>query len=339
MPSDERLTLALNALAAPRDAFRSALVTSAEQVREFLRLQRASSDNGRAARLASEFGAFAAGRIDPGRLAAVFHGAATCDPGSIAAIERALATLTALADRPPAADVVELPAGDSLHAAVGAALEDVGRAFQAVRTFEFVRARSRRPEDGGSEAAPLPYASWSRGERRVAPPLVVALDGADLHAGCLVPFLDGQQKILLVIHGASTPAPLVRCVTPDTFVLQTMDGTELDRFVAWEGPGIAAFVPETAARFTHDPAAGAAIWERLSIASLPEQAPRQSVGGLSAAQQLEELRHCQLLAMRPVSAAVASSAANGSQAPAAATDPAGQLAAWLLAQADLGDLG
>lgn len=337
MPSDERLTLALNALAAPRDAFRSALVTSAEQVREFLRLQRASSDNGRAARLASEFGAFAAGRIDPGRLAAVFHSAATCDPASIAAIERALETLTALADRPPAADVVELPAGDSLHTAVAAALDDVGRAFQAVRTFEIVRAGSRRPEGGASETAPLPYASWSRGERRVAPPLVVALDGADLHAGCLVPFLDGQQKILLLIRGASTPAPLVRCITPGTFVLQTVDGTELDRFVSWEGPGIAAFVPETSARFTHDPAAGAEIWERLSIASLPERAPRQSVGGLSAAQQLEELRQCQLLAVRPVPAA--SAAANGSQVPAAATDPAGQLAAWMLAQADLGDLG
>jgi hypothetical protein len=339
MPSDERLSLVLGAVQASRAAFHAALAASAEQVREFLRVQQSSSDNGRASRLASELGSFAAGRIDPARLATVFHAATTCDPGSLAAVEQGLATLTALAGRRAEAQVLDVPAGGDLHAAVALALAEIGSAFRAVRTFELARAGSRRSEAPGGAPEPLPYAGWSRGERRAAPPLVVTLDGADLRVGCLEQFLDGGQKILLVVRGACAPAPLVRCITPGAFVLQTADAAGLDRFIAWAGPGIAALVPEPAARFTHDPAGGAAVWERLTIAFVPEREPRVSVGGISAAQQIEELRQLRMLAARPASPAAVVGAPSGGAEAAAGADPAGQLAAWLMAQADLGDLG
>ena len=339
MPSDDRLSLALGAVQAARVAFQAALAASAEQVREFLRVQRSSSDNGRASRLASELGSFAAGRIDPARLATVFHAATTSDPGAIAAVEQALGTLTSLAGRRLEAEVVEVPTGGDLHAAVVVAFEEIGRAFRAVRTFELARAGSRRPEEPAGAPEPLPYGGWSRGERRAAPPLVVTLDGADLRAGCLEPFLDGGQKILLVVRGACAPAPLVRCITPGAFVLQTADAAGLDRFAAWAGPGIAALVPETAARFAHDAAAGAALWERLTISFLPEREPRLSVGGISAAQQIEELRQLRLLAERPALPGTPAGAPSEGAAAAPGADPAGQLAAWLLAQADLGNLG
>ena len=41
--------------------------------------------------------------------------------------------------------------------------------------------------------------------------------------------LDGREKIVLVVRGTVAPAPLARCITPGTLVLQTADGTGLDR--------------------------------------------------------------------------------------------------------------
>jgi hypothetical protein len=167
------------------------------------------------------------------------------------------------------------------------------------------------------------------------------MDAADLAtAAALAEFLDGTQKIVLVVRGACAPAALVRLITPGTFVLQTADGAGLDRFAAWEGPGIAALVHESAARFTHDPTRGAAPWERIAIDSLPARDPRAAVGGASGAQQSEELRQLRQLAARPEDApapAPLPTTASGRATPTApvATDPADKLAAWLLAQADL----
>jgi hypothetical protein len=234
--------------------------------------------------------------------------------------------------------VVDVPAGGDLRAGVARALADLGRAFGAVRTFEVARSGGRRAGEAAAALDGFPYARWSRGERRAAPPLVVAVDGADLRAGVLAEFLDGAQKIVLVVRGPCAPAALVRLVTPGTFVLQSADGTGLDRFAEWGGPGIAALVPDTAARFAHDPAGGAAAWQRLSVAHLPEGDPRISVGGASGAQQAEELRQLRMLAARPEAPPGAVAVPVAGAAPQAA-DPADKLAAWLLSQVDLSDLG
>ena len=343
MPSDDRLALACAALRAPREAFRAALGATADQMRAFLDARRGASQNGGARRLAAELGVFAVGRVDAGRLATLFHPAETRDPTALAAVERACGVLAALSARDPASDVVDVPAGGDLRVAVAQALADWGRAFAAVRTFEVARAGGRRADETAAALAAFPYARWSRGERRAAPPLVVAVDGADLTAAALAEFLDGMQKIVLVVRGACAPAALVRLITPGTFVLQTADGVGLDRLAAWWGPGIAALTPESAARFTHDPAGGATPWERITVAFLPERDPRAAVGGASGAQQAEELRQLRQLAARPAApaapgAAPAQDAAGGSAA-ATTADPADRLAAWLLAQANLEELG
>jgi len=341
MPSDERLAPVHEVLRPRRDAFRAALAATAEQIRAFLREQRAAPSNGRGARLASELGAFGADRIDVTRLASVFHAGATLDPATNTAVERAAATLTALAAEGGLPDEVDVPSGGDLRRATGEALANVGRAFGAVRAFELARAGGRRVEDVAPEADGLPYARWSRGERRLAPPLVVTVDGADLRAECLAEFLDGSQQIVLVVRGACAPAPLVRLITPGTLVLQTADATGLDRLAACEGPAIAALVPDTAARFTHDPAGGPDPWDRLAVAFVPERAPRMAMGGASASQQGEELRLLRVLAARPAVVPAAADAGTqvGTAPTAPAEDPAGRLAAWLLAQADLSELG
>ncbi len=344
MPSDDRVALACAAVRAPRETFRAALAATADQMRAFLAAQRGASENGRAGRLAAELGVFAAGRVDAGTLATLFHPAETRDPAALAAVDRACGVLAALSARDLAADVVDVPPGGDLRGAVSQALAEIGRAFGAVRTFEVVRSGGRRADEAAAALDAFPYARWSRGERRAAPPLVVMVEGADLGtAAALAEFLDGTQKIVLVVRGACAPAALVRLITPGTFVIQATDGAGLDRFAAWDGPGIAALTPESAARFTHDPARGATPWERIAIEFLPARDPRASVGGTSGAQQSEELRQLRQLAARPESPPApapspTTTAASGPAAPAA-TDPADKLAAWLLAQADLSDLG
>jgi hypothetical protein len=122
-------------------------------------------------------------------------------------------------------------------------------------------------------------------------------------------------------------------------VLQTSDGQGLDRLAAWDGPGIAALVPESAARFVHDPAAGGAHGKRLSITAVPEQVPRRAVGGLSAAQQTEELGLLRSLAVADARDGAPAAAATAAEGGGPRPEPADKLAAWLLSQVDLSDLG
>jgi len=338
MPSDPRLAPVLALLRPRREAFRAALAATAEQVRAFLREQAAASRNGRASRLAAEFGAFGAGRIDTSRLSTVFHAGTALDAAAAAAVERALVTMTALAAGEGEGEFLDVPSGGDLRAATGQELARLGRAFSAVRTFELARAGGRQLDDVADTRTGFPYARWSRGERRLAPPLAILVDGADLRAESLAEFLDGAQKIVLVVRGRGAPAPLARLITPGTFVVQATDSTGLDRLVSFDGPGIAALLPDTAARFTHDPSAGQQSWDRLALAFVPEQVPRLAVGGVSAAQQAEALRLLRALATPPA-AAVTSLPPSGPVAAAPTADPADKLAAWLLAQADLSDVG
>jgi hypothetical protein len=341
MPSDDRVTLACAAVRGPREAFRAALAATAHHIRAFLAAQRGASESERARRLAAELGVFAAGRVDAGKLAALFQSAETRDPAALAAVERAGAVIEVLGARDLPSDVVDVPPGGDLRASVAQALAEVGRAFAAVRTFEVARSGGRRAGEAAAALDAFPYPRWSRGERRAAPPLVVVVDGADLGAAGLAEFLDGMQKIVLVVRGACAPAPLVRLVTPGTFVLQTGDGAGLDRFAAWEGPGIAALVPDSAARFAHDPRGGALTWERITVDFVPEREPRVAIGGSSTAQQAEELRQLRQMAARPEApvAPVPPPSAAMAGVTAAPADPAGKLAAWLLAQANLDGMG
>jgi hypothetical protein len=101
---------------------------------------------------------------------------------------------------------------------------------------------------------------------------------------------------------------------------------DLEDFISFEGPAVAAMAAEGAALFTHDPRRGARSWQRFQITHLP-RAPRSSVGGISAAQQREALALLTELATEPTLAAPTTE-------PVAA-DPTDQLASWLLGQAGL----
>lgn len=338
MPSDDRLRLAQSAFEKPIRSFLSTLATTADEVRRHL-LARQSTWDGVVARVSAELGPLAAGRINAERFATLAVDRQSADPIAIEAIERALATLTDLAARADALCRVEVPPGGSLYEAVARALGEVGRAFSAARLAAEVRAGRAGTDTRAVEA--LPFSRWTRNERRAAPPLVVAVGGADLRAAALAEFLDGRQKIVLVVEGECAPAPLVRLVAPGTFVLQTNDGAGLDRLARWDGPGLAALVPDSAARFVHDPAAGAAPCDRITIAHAPDRVPRKAIGGLSAAQQMEELELLRSLAARPGGAAPggAEPAAVAVAAGGAASDPADKLADWLLSKVNLSDLG
>ncbi len=335
MPSDERIESALEALSGQTKSFRSALANTIEQIRNF-QASHGSATEGKVARMKEELGPFATGLIDADKFSALFADSLKLDTLTLETIDKALQTLTELASRGDKLFVVEVAHGESLRDRVAAALEDLGRAFGAARVFEMSKFGRFPDNEHARSLGSFPFHRWSRGERRMAPPLVVSVEGCDLRAAGLAEFMDGLEKLVLVVRNESTPVPLVRLITPGTFVQQTVDPADLNRLASWSGPGIAALVPESAARFVHDPGAGADAGARLTIDSLPEDRRRKPVGGVSVSQQSEELLQLKSVAgqmgVKPAAEPVVAGAA-------ASSDPVDKLAAWLLSQANLKNIG
>ena len=352
---DERSRAALDALAASREAFRSAVAQAVDEVRSLLDRERARRQGG-AERQAAELGAFVAGRLDAALLASLLGEDEAIDAPGLRVLERGLAILEAIAGWGADGFLVRVDAGHDLRGAVGAGLALAGRAFGAATAVELVRSGRFRPDEHDALLGPFPPDRWNDAERRIAPPLVVELHGGDLRAGGLAEFLDGTQKIVLVVRSPAPAAALVRLITPGVLVAQVSDAAELAALLSYDGPAIVALVPEGAARFVHDPRGGATLAARLTIASLPQREPRGRIGGLSRYQRTEEL--LQLAALTELAAATGSgpgagaahvSAADGadgasplaaapSTTPAPQAQPADRLAAWLLRQADLTDV-
>jgi hypothetical protein len=330
MPSDARAVAALAALAPVRDRYRSALATTLEEVRVWLDHHRAEAMD-RGSVLAAELGPVAARHVDAGRLAVMIGGEVSSEPVVHQVVAAAFQVLSDLAARGDDAFVVDLVPGEHLYQAVSARLADLGRAMGAARVVDLARSGRYRPSAHDPWLVAFPFGLWSQAERELAPPLVMELDGADLRAVALSEFLDGGVKLVLVARSESGPAPLVRLVTPQTFVAQDTDGAAVLRMVAWSGPGIAALLTDGAARFVHDPSRGGGLSGRLDVAHIPAVDPKRRAGPFTAAQQREDLE--QLKALK--SAASASSAESPAPGPAPADDPASKLAAWLLQQADL----
>jgi hypothetical protein len=347
----ERLAdAALAAVARQREAFRSALALTLDQVRNELDV-RAAREDGTGARAAAELGRFAAGRIDPERFAALTSASASEDDSWLEPARRALETLRAVKARADGLFSARVETGGDLYAEVDRALADAGRAFGAARLFYLARAGKYVATEHDSMLSAFPFRRWSAAERAKAPPLVIEVDGKDLVVGGLAGFLDGTVKLVLVVRGASPPAPLVRLVTPGILVLQTSEAEELEVVGRTAGPAIAALVPEEAGSFLHQPAAGGA---RVEVRRIPEEEPKRGLGQISAFQQAEELGLLAALAANaadtgsgPGEAAEAGAAgtagAPGSapgtgDAPQRPAEPVDKLAAWLLKQADLSDL-
>ncbi len=327
MPSDTRFTETMAAMAQPIAEFRSIIEGALAQAEAFLVEQGADAGH-RTQRAGMELGGFAAGRIDAARFAELFPAVSPVEPAAIAALHRAIATLQKLRDQGDDAFFVELKKGGRLGVAVGDALAEIGRAFGAVILSEVVRGGRYKAEEHDALLDPVEFRAWSKAARRYAPPLIVSLEGADLHVGALSDFADGREKIVLVVRGAAAPAPLARCITPGTLVLQTTDGTGLDRVAAFDGPAVAAVMPESAAVFLHDPAAGREPWQRLTVRTLGEE-PKHTLGGTSAWQMKEERTLLADLGRTPFSIPVN----GGSAKPAVgAEDAVDRIANWLLGQ-------
>jgi hypothetical protein len=323
MPSDDRALAALELLGRPVETFRSAVAATAEQVRAILGAEDAGADAA-LDRARAELGAFAAARIDAARFSAPLAAERGLDARARERVRHAHETLRSIQIALDEVLLVDVPPGASLRQAVASRLAELGRAFGAAQAVQLVRHGRYRDAEHERLVRSFPFAWWNRAERRVAPPLVVIVDGADLHAGALAEFVDGAVKIVLVVRGACAPAPLARLVTPGVLVAQAGDLSALRRVASFDGPAVAALVPDGAARFTHDPAAAPA----LSVEFVPSDVPRHAVGGSSPSQQAEELRQLALLAAAPPPPR-----ATLGSAPAAAQ--AERLAAWLLEQAGL----
>jgi hypothetical protein len=333
MPSDQRVPQALAALAQPIAEFRTLALGALAQAESHLGALAADPD-ARSAGARAELGAFADGRVDAAGFAALFPNAARTDASSASALRRAVNTLRAVRDRGEELFVVKVPENGRLGATVDAALAEAGRALGAVVVSELVRGGRYRAAEHERLLDVFEFHNWNRAERRFAPPLIVALDGAALHAGDLADFADGHVKLVLVVRGACPPAPLARCITPGTLVLQSVDGVGLDRVASCDGPAIAALVPDGAAQFLHDPLGGRESWQRLAVRHLPE-APKKPIGGMSAWQMGEDLRLLGDLARTPF--AVPSGAGGPAASAIGSTDAADRLAHWLLGQSGLAE--
>jgi hypothetical protein len=345
MPSESRIQHALAALAAPRERFRSAVAMAVDQVGAFLETRRAPA-SGRTARTAQELGLFATGRLDAGRFASMFGESGTLDPLALARMERAYEALRQIDARGTELFVVRVPPGGDLRVLVGRGLAEIGSAFGAARAAEMARQGRYPTGDHDDHIGGFAFRRWNRAERQIAPPLVVEVDGADLQVGGLAEFLDGTMKIALLVHGPAPAAPLVRLVTPGVFLMQCGDDAGLAALAAAPAAGVAAVLPDGAARFVHTPGQ-APVWARLSLEFAPETENFSAIGSFSAFQQSEELEQLRVFSTAPASGAPtasdsragpgAASVAPGTNgvAPSAA-DPVDTLAAWLLSQADLG---
>ena len=341
MPSDARTARALEALAPRRTQYRSAVAAAHDQMAGYLAAHRART-HGYAQVVAKELGRFAAGRVDTERFAALFADAHSLSGDTTERVERLVGVLAELLAQGNELFLCEVPSGGDLRAEVERAIAQAGRVFGAVLAFRALKTGVYRPDRYDDDVAAFPFAKWNRSERLLGMPLVVEVDGADVRAEALADYLDGHVAIVLVIRGASTPAPLARLVTPGTLVVQTTDPSELSLLSGGDVPSVAALVPDAAARFIHDPRPTRLTPNRLRVTHLPIEVPRQPLGARSAWQQAEELAQLRVLqqleavAPAPISGTpvtAAPMAADSSGIDSASVD---RLAGWLLSEAGFG---
>jgi hypothetical protein len=226
--------------------------------------------------------------------------------------------------------IVDVPPGGRISGAVGNAFAELGCSCGAMLVAELVRTGRYDEGQHSTMLHGFPRHRWSRAERSASPPIVVTLDGADLWAGEIAQYVDGNQKIVLVVRAPSPPAALVRLITPGTLVMQTSRLEALSTAMRTDGPAVVALVPEGVAEFVHVPDARQALHERITISAKP-QGPRKALQSWTSWQQQEELQQLMALAAPPpVTSGLTAATGNGATPPA---DPADRLAAWLLSHA------
>ena len=288
MPSDERTLRVLETLADRAAPFRAALDAAREEIAAYLAAHRVRR-SGPGESAAVTLGGFARGRIDADRFATVLDDERVLSPEGEDRLEECVAVLDELRARGDALFVCDVPRGANLGRVVDRALAEAGRAFGAARVFLATKAGTYRGEDHHPLLRVFPFAAWSRAERELAPPLVVEVDGADLHPEQVTDFLDGDVHFVFVVRGPASPAPLLRLISPGTLVVQAHEAARLGVLAGYIGPAVAALLPSASAELVHDPRASARLEHRLSIASIPTEGPHHPLGSRSVRQLGEEL--------------------------------------------------
>jgi hypothetical protein len=165
MPSDERMEIALRALAGPIEKYRSAVVTTAEEVRGFLASHQPANEN-RDENVAVGLGKFAAGRIDIDRFSALLNDPGGHDPAMLGKVEGAYKILNEIASGGDDVYRVDVKPGSRLGDAVSERLSEIGRAFAAGRVAGMATIGSLNSGQNNKLLGPLEFhASNSSGPR------------------------------------------------------------------------------------------------------------------------------------------------------------------------------
>lgn len=318
MPSEEIIRIALDAIRPNMERFLSAVSTTTEEIRGLL-----SGAGETAEDQTVSLGDFASGHVNVERFSAFTKTSSRLSTEAaepVRAAQRALNDLLQMGDR---LFVLELETGANLGAEVDKRLAVIGDVFAAAHLVDLAKRGKYSEEEHGDLLDGLSYANWSRAERKLAPGLVVALDGVDFVPAQVAPYLDEGMKMVFAVRGDAPPAALARLVTPGVFVQQARGEAPLDAFNEFGGTAVAALLPQDAVEFVHDPSAGETTYERFTTLEFPREVRKRSIGGISPAQQAEDYALLEALAVVPVPEG------------AAGSDPAGKLSAWLLSQTNL----
>ncbi|MGA9574933.1 MAG: hypothetical protein WBS20_13415 [Lysobacterales bacterium] len=321
MQFEEQQASALKAVRSRIDQFHAALSVTYDQVRGLL------SGTGDAEADRSEaLGYFAKGKVNMERFDSFAPKARRIAAEAEEPVRAAQAILKGLLEEGDKLFVIDTIPGRGLGHQLSVRLAHIGRAFSAARVVDMARNGAYKEDKHAESLLRFPYATWNSSERALAPALVVNVSGSDFKPSSIVPLLDTNMKIIFVVSGDAPAAALARVISPRVFVQQITGDADLKAFSAYKGIAVAAFLPDTAVSFVHDPSAGSTTYERFVSIVFPNEVRKRPIGGISPAQQAEDYTLLESLSVPPEIAGEA------------ASDPAGKLSAWLLSQTNLADL-
>jgi hypothetical protein len=321
MQFEEKKACALAAARSRIDQFRSALTVTAGQISVMLAGSTITETD-----RSEALGFFAKGKVNMERFNTFAPKARRMETDAEAPVRAALEVLNSLLAQGDDLYIINMDEGRGLGHTLSVRLASIGRAFAAARIVDLAKNGAYKEDKHAATLERFPYATWNSSERALAPALVVNVSGEDFKPSSIVPLLDTNMKMIFNVSGDAPAAALSRVISPGVFVQQITGEPDLKAFSAYKGIAVAAFLPETAVSFIHDPSAGSTTYERFVSITFPAEVRKRPIGGISPAQQAEDYTLLESLSVPPEIAGEAT------------TDPAGKLSAWLLSQTNLADL-
>lgn len=306
--------------------YRSAVADALEEVRAW-RAQRQEATADPVGRLTRELGIFAEGRIDPRRLSGLVAVEDGPDPLTVHLMEEAFDLFAGIHGDGFAAFEIVVPAGGDLRDAVRDRLARLGRAFGMAHAVEKAQRHTYNPDRDYGLLHDYPFHRWSQLEKEIAPPLLVRIQAADLRPAGLSEFLEGAQKLVLLVEGDGPPAPLARLVAPGVCVAQvraSQGEVRVRELARREGAGIVAVFSDDAdiLPFAQRPGMALEVDRDDLLARI------EAVSGRRGQPGIVDLRHLQ--ALTSVAAPVRPEVVSPDE-----KVTVDKLAAWLLARTDL----